>query len=116
MKNLPLQVREVDTVEIDQSDSADTGCCQIQRDRGSETASAHEQDTRRFQAALAHLAHLRQQNVAAVAQLFLAAKLGSGVGASRIHGVVYCAEIPGGTTNTLTNAAPSSNAAERRDE
>ena len=118
MKNLALQVGEIDVIEIHEPDSADARCSEIQRHGRSETASADEQDARRFQASLPSLSNLRQQDVTAVAHLFFAAKIRSRVGASLIHGVIYCAEIPRGTTtnSTLTNAATSSNAAERRDE
>ena len=52
VKNLPLQIGEIDTVEIDKPKSSHTGCCQIQRGRGTQTTGANAKNTRCLQSFL----------------------------------------------------------------
>ena len=73
MKYLTLEVCEIDVVVFDESDRANTRGRQIHCDWRSQPAGADEEHTRRFQASLASLTNLRQQDVAAVAHLFFAA-------------------------------------------
>ena len=46
VKNLPLQIGKIDVIEIDNPDSSDTSCSEIERGRGPESASANTQNPR----------------------------------------------------------------------
>jgi len=63
VKNLPLQVAEVDGVEIDDADRADTCCREIQRGRRSQAAGTDAQNPRRLEAALPFRPDLRKDQV-----------------------------------------------------
>ena len=78
MKNLPLQIREVDYVEINQSDCTDTRGGKIQRDRRAKPACSDQQYAGAFERTLSIFSYLRQENVTAVAHQLLAGQL-SGV-------------------------------------
>src|SRR5439155_8581068 len=52
MENLPLQIRKIDIVEIDNSNRAHTRRSEIHCGRRSEATRADAQDARRFQASL----------------------------------------------------------------
>ena len=66
--HLPLQVGEVDHVEIHQADAADAGRGQVQAERRAQAAGAHQQHLGLFQLLLAFHAHFGNDQVPAVAQ------------------------------------------------
>ena len=80
--DLPLEVAEVDGVEVDEAERADAGRGEIERRRRSEPAGADAQHARRLQPPLPFLADFGQQQVTAVA---LAAR--SSVRAADRHGL-----------------------------
>ena len=67
VEDLPLQVRVVDDVLVDDADRADAGRGQVQAGGRAEAARADHQHLRGEQLQLARLAHLGDQDVAAVA-------------------------------------------------
>lgn len=71
VKNLPLQVGEVDLVGIGDGQSADAACREIQRRRAAEAARADDQRVRGAQLLLALDPDLIEQDVAAVAEELL---------------------------------------------
>jgi hypothetical protein len=46
VKNLPLKIGKIDSVEIDKSEGSYTSCRQVERNRGAQTASADTQNAR----------------------------------------------------------------------
>jgi hypothetical protein len=52
VENLPLEIREIDIVEIDNADCADAGSRQVKRSGRSESSRADAQDTCGFEAVL----------------------------------------------------------------
>ena len=48
VKNLSLQIRKIDLIEIDNSNCPDAGCREIERGRGPESAGADAQNARRL--------------------------------------------------------------------
>ena len=67
VNDLPLQVAEIDDVEVDDAERAHAGRGEIERRRRSETTSADAKHTRRLETPLSVLPDFRQQQVAAVA-------------------------------------------------
>ncbi len=86
MQDLPLQIAEIDHVEIDEADAADAGGREIQAQRRAETAGADEQHARGLEALLPVHADLGHDQVPAVAgDLLLRKRGGRGIG-NRLHG------------------------------
>ena len=75
VNDLPLQVAEVDDVEVDDADGADAGGGEIHRRRRAEAAGADAQHLRRLQLALPLDADLRHDQVPAVALDLVAGQL-----------------------------------------
>ncbi len=71
MNDLPLQIGQVDRVEIRQMQLPDTGGGQIQRHRRTETAKADNQHATVLELQLPVDVDVLQQNLPAVAQQFL---------------------------------------------
>jgi hypothetical protein len=71
VKNLPLQIGEIDTVEINKPKSSHTGCCQIQRSRRAQTAGANAQNTRCLKSFLSLSGHFGHDEVPRIALHFL---------------------------------------------
>src|SRR5688572_18547988 len=67
MDDLPLQVAEVDDIEVHDADPADAGSREIHRRRGAETAGTDAQHAARLQLALPVDADLRHDQMPAVA-------------------------------------------------
>ena len=67
IKNLPLQVRGIDPIGIDQPERADSRRRQIKRCRRPQAARADAQHSRRFDSALAFDIHFRQNEMTRVA-------------------------------------------------
>ncbi|TKS58784.1 MAG: hypothetical protein EWM73_03412 [Nitrospira sp.] len=66
VKDLPLQVREIDDITIDQTDGADTGGSKIESGRRAKPTGADEQDFRLTQLHLALAAYVAEYNLTAV--------------------------------------------------
>src|SRR5690242_8835938 len=79
MQHLPLQVRNVDDIEIDEAERADACRGEIERERGAKRAGADEQDASRFELALPVDADVRKDEVPAVAQHLLIGQRGTAV-------------------------------------
>src|SRR5205807_10442078 len=75
--HLPLQIADVDDVEVDQPDSADPGGGQIEGGGGAEATGADEEHPGVEELALSLLADLGDQQMAAV-PLFLLRAQGAG--------------------------------------
>src|SRR5436305_1110419 len=71
VRDLPLQVRLVDDVGVDDPERSDPGGGEIERRRGAETARPDQEDARVEQLQLALLADLRNQEMAGVARALL---------------------------------------------
>ena len=77
MEDLALQVGQIDDVEVDDADGADAGGGEVERHRRAEAAGADAQHPRRLQLALPFEADLGEDQVPAVALVFLADRAGS---------------------------------------
>jgi hypothetical protein len=66
VQDLPLQVREIDDIAIDQTNGADTGGSKIESGRRAEPTGANEQDFRLAQLHLALATDLAENNLTAV--------------------------------------------------
>jgi hypothetical protein len=75
MGDLPLQVRQIDRVAVDQRDAADAGAAQVQRRRRTQAAGADDERVRRAQTLLALDTDLVEQDVARLAQQLLVGQL-----------------------------------------
>ena len=67
VQNLPLQVAEIDDVEVDEAEGADAGGGEVHRDRGSESAGADAEHLRGLQLPLTVDADLRHDEMPRVA-------------------------------------------------
>ena len=76
MQHLPLEVRLVHDVVVDDSQPPDPGRRQVQGRRRAEPARADQEHARREQPLLAGLADLRDQQVPAVAAALLVVEPG----------------------------------------
>ena len=68
VRDLTLQVGQVNVIVVHQGQPADTGAAQIQRDRGSQAARADQQHAARCDALLAFHTDLVEQDMARIAQ------------------------------------------------
>ena len=84
MNDLSLQVADVHLVRIDQAERPDPGRREVHRSRRSESAGADAQHARRFETLLPRDANLWQQQMAAVAQHFVARQFCSD---NRVHSI-----------------------------
>ena len=75
VEDLPLQVREIHHVAVDQSDRADARCSQIQRDRRPQTSGADDQDLGPAQFLLTFSANLLEDDLPAVSFYLFFAKI-----------------------------------------
>src|SRR4051794_12010060 len=94
VKNLPLQVAKIDTVEIDDAERSNAGCCQIKRSWGAEAASANAQNARCLESLLTVRSHFGHDEMPRVALQFCRTQLAA-AGALRIddaflHVATYC--------------------------
>src|SRR4029078_4668144 len=78
VQDLPVQVAEVDGVEVDDAEAADAGGGEIERGGGAGGARADAQHACRLQPPLTVDAHLRHDQVPAVALDFFRRQLGRG--------------------------------------
>jgi hypothetical protein len=78
VEHLPLQVGDVDDVEIDEAERADSRRREIERGRRPQPARADEQHTRRLDPLLAVEADVRQDEVAAIAVELFAGEIHAG--------------------------------------
>ena len=99
--NLPLQVAEVDDVEIDDADAADAGGGEIHRGRRAEAAGADAQHLAGLQLALPVHADLRHDQVPAVALDFVVGELGQ-----RCRRFVAVAGAPPATDGMMLSVSP----------
>src|SRR4029077_18779688 len=70
VKNLPLQIGQIDIVEIDDAEGPDAGGCQIKRGRRSKSSGADAQDARSFESILTLGCNLGHYEVTRVALQF----------------------------------------------
>jgi hypothetical protein len=66
VQNLPLEVRLVHDIKIDDTDPADPCGCEVERQGRTEAPRPHQQDTCGFQFHLPFEAHFRQYEMAAI--------------------------------------------------
>ena len=74
VNDLPLQVGEIDDIEIHEADSANSGRSQIKTERRAESARADQQNARLLQLQLTFHAHFGHDEVAAVTEDFVLRK------------------------------------------
>jgi hypothetical protein len=68
---LPLQIGEIDTVEIDKPKFSHTGCCQIQRSRGAQATGANAQNARCLKSSLSLSSDFGHDEVSRIPLQFL---------------------------------------------
>ena len=66
VQDLPLQVREIDDIAIDQTDGADSGGSEIESGRRAEPPGTDEQDLRLVQLYLALATYVAENNLTAI--------------------------------------------------
>ena len=103
VQDLPLQVRRVHDVEVDEAKRADARRREVERERRAETAGPHAQHARGLQLLLPVEADLRHDEMAGVALELLAAELAGRRCVGRRHGVSE-------TANALSRSATRSSA------
>ena len=74
--DLALQIAGVDNIEINKTESAHTGRCQVQGERRTKPTRAHAKHACGLQFALAFYADLRQNQVARVAREVVRSQFG----------------------------------------
>jgi hypothetical protein len=74
VEDLPLQIRQIDDVEVDDPDRADAGGREVEGRRGAETAGSDQERLAAEQPRLPFGPDLGDQQVAAVALLLLGAQ------------------------------------------
>ena len=74
--DLPLKIREIHDIEIDESQTPDTGGSEIKSQRGAQPPGANQQDFCVFEFELTLHAHFGHDQVAAIAKNFLVGKTG----------------------------------------
>ncbi len=70
VEHLPMQVRGIDDVEVDESDPADAGCREVDCGRAAESARADDEHGSVLEAQLPRLADLGKHDVPRVAGAF----------------------------------------------
>jgi hypothetical protein len=75
MEDLPLEVREIDGIEIDKPNGADAGGREIESHGRAQSSRSDQKHSRCLERALPVLPHLRQENVAAIANELFASQL-----------------------------------------
>ena len=95
MENLPLQIRQIDNVKVDESESADSGGSQIERNWRPEASRPNDEDARFLERALPGITHLRQDDVAAISnQLFVCQfRRGASPFGCRVRGILRCGSV-----------------------
>src|SRR5574337_35767 len=83
MKNLALQVAQVNNISVDDAEATDTGSGQVQRRRGAQTTRPDEQCRTVQQLPLPLPAHLRKDDMATVTADLLFVKRSGSSGHSR---------------------------------
>src|SRR3984957_3102970 len=82
-RNLPLQIRKVDNVEIDEPEFADSGRGEIQTERGAESACADQQHLGVLELELTFHADFGHDQVAALAENLFVGEAGCCAGSGR---------------------------------
>jgi hypothetical protein len=67
MQDLPLEIRDIDNVEVHDADRAHAGSSEIQCCRRAEASGAYQEDPGSLELPLAFHSNFREQEVAAVA-------------------------------------------------
>ena len=75
VKNLPLQICELDLVEIDNSKSSHAGCCQVERSRGAQAAGTDTQNARGLKSLLSFSSHFGHDEVTRIALQFCSTQM-----------------------------------------
>ena len=99
MQDLPLQVADVDGIEVDDADGADARGREIQRRRRTEAPGADTEHAAGLEPALAVRPHLGQDQVPAVALHFGVGQLGQRVGVAT--------GAPPATDGTMLTTSPA---------
>jgi hypothetical protein len=85
MEDLPLEVGEIDRIEIDKPKGADTGGREIESHGRAQPSGAHQQHSRCLERALPVFPYLRQENVPAIANKLFASQLRRASAPFNIH-------------------------------
>ena len=94
MKNLALQIREIDPIEIDQSDRAHSRGREIKRGRRTEPARADAQDARGFDPALPGCVNFRHDQMPRITREFVGAAISPGAFVDDAHAHLRLHEVP----------------------
>ena len=89
VEELPLQVGDIDHVEVDDADGADAGRSEVQSGWRAESASADDKHACRFEAPLAGEPDAWKRKVAAIAEQFLRSE-GGKFGAVLLRAALRC--------------------------
>jgi len=71
VKDLPLQIGEIDAIEIDEPKLSHTSCRQIERSRGAQTAGANAKNARDLKPLLSFSSHFGHNEVPRIPLQFL---------------------------------------------
>src|SRR5262249_28010634 len=75
VKNLPLQIGEIDTVEIDKPEGSNASACQVKRSRRTQTAGADAQNARCLESLLSLRRYFGHNEMTRIALQFFGAQL-----------------------------------------
>ena len=85
MKDLSLQVRKIDYIEVDEADGTDARCREVERHGRTQSTRTNQQHPRLLERALTVLSHLGEEDVAAITYQLFARQLGRLAAPFNIH-------------------------------
>jgi len=105
VQDLAMKIRQIDDIEIYQTDGADSRGGEIKRHRRAKPTGAHKQHSGAFERALPALANLRQEQVAAVPHQLFVSQIDRVTPPFRIHDSILGGENRSLWTLTIVSVA-----------
>ena len=90
-----MQIRQIDNIEVDESERAHSGGREIERHRRPQSSRPNEEHARFLERALSGITYLRQENVAAISNQLLACQLGRVASpfSNHVRGILRCGSV-----------------------
>src|SRR5215212_2920287 len=76
VNHLSLEIRYVDGIEVDEAERSNSSGCEVKGSRGSESARAHEKNSRTLEAALSFCAYLVENEMTSISSKLVTGQLG----------------------------------------
>jgi hypothetical protein len=95
MENLPLQIRQIDNVKVDESERTHSSGGEIERNWRPEPSRPNDEDARSLERALPRITHLRQDDVTAISNQLFACQFRRGASpfGYRVRGILRCGSV-----------------------